>query len=292
MVLCQLLMSDSRTSYRELANKLNLSVTAVHSRIQSLVEQGVIRRFSTRVSLRVLKTFVVMVFGLSKSASVQDLRRMLGEQGSVYWLGVGGGGFLYAGAFLRSIEELEDLVGFLRDKAGLLEPAVGIVSHYSPGDAGLVEGKLSELDYSIIRSLRDNSRKALSDVAEELGVSTKTVRRRLSRMMQLGLVDMSIDWYPDASNDIIAVLHLSLKTGVDRNNVESVLRKYWPNVFMSWIFSNIPGLMLAFAWSNTMKELKELCERLEEEGFFHSVSPNVLYTGFVFKTWVDRIVEK
>ncbi|MBO3841187.1 MAG: winged helix-turn-helix transcriptional regulator [Candidatus Brockarchaeota archaeon] len=292
MILCQLLMSNSRMPYRELADRLNLSVTAVHSRIKSLLEQGVIRRFSAKVSLRALKAPIILVFGLSKSVSLQDLRRELAEQGSVYWLGVGGGNYLYIGACLREIVGLESLVSHLREKADLLEPTVGIVSRYSPGDVGPAEGRLSSLDYQIIRSLKDDSRKALSDVAEELGVSTKTVRRRLSRMMELGLVEMSIDWYPDASNDIIAILHLNLKPSIRRSDAETVLLKYWPNVFISWSFSNIPSLILSFAWSNTMKELKELCENLEQENVFQSVSPNVLYTGYVFKTWVDRLVEK
>jgi hypothetical protein len=61
---------------------------------------------------------------------------------------------------------------------------------------------------------------------------------------------------------------------------------------MTWSFSNIPSLILSFAWTNTMKELKELCKKLEQESVFQSVSPNVLYTGYVFKTWVDRLVEK
>ncbi|MEM2100072.1 MAG: winged helix-turn-helix transcriptional regulator [Thermoproteota archaeon] len=293
MILCQLLMSNSRMSYRELADRLNLSVTAIHSRVQSLVEQGVIRRFSARLSPRVLKAVSVLVFGLSRAVPVQELGKRLAGQGSVYWLGVGGGDYLYIGAYLQDVSELVDLVSFLREKAGILEPTVGIVAYTSlPRDTVPVEAKLSSLDYRIIRSLADDSRKALSKVSEELGVSTRTVRRRLERMMELGLVDMSIDWYPDASNDIMAVLHLNLKPGADSDATRTVLQKHWPNVFMSWSFSNIPNLILSFAWTNTMKELKELCKSLEQENVFQSVSPNVLYTGYVFKTWVDRLVEK
>jgi Lrp/AsnC family transcriptional regulator for asnA, asnC and gidA len=293
MILCLLLMSNSRMSYRELANRLSLSVTAVHSRIKSLVEQGVIRRFSARLSPRVFKAVSILVFGLSRVVPVQELEKGLAEHGSVYWLGVGGGNYLYVGAYLREISELDSLVSCLRDKAGILEPTVGIVSNTSlPGDTVLVEAKLSSLDYRIIRSLADDSRKALSEVAEELGVSTKTVRHRLERMMELGLVNMSIDWYPDASNDIMAVLHLNLKPGANSDAAGKALQKHWPNVFMTWSFSNIPSLILSFAWTNTMKELKELCKKLEQESVFQSVSPNVLYTGYVFKTWVDRLVEK
>jgi hypothetical protein len=39
---------------------------------------------------------------------------------------------------------------------------------------------LYDLDYQIFRSSKDNSCKATSEIAEELSVSAKTVRRRLS----------------------------------------------------------------------------------------------------------------
>jgi hypothetical protein len=73
--------------------------------------------------------------------------------------------------------------------------------------------------------------------------------------------------------------------------VDRVLQKYWPNIFFYWGFSNIPNLLLAFMWTNTMKEVKTICENLERETVFRSVLPNVLYTGYIFKTWVDRLVD-
>jgi DNA-binding Lrp family transcriptional regulator len=48
VILCQLLLMNSRLSYRRLADMLNLSVAAVHSRIQSLIDAGVIRKFTAR----------------------------------------------------------------------------------------------------------------------------------------------------------------------------------------------------------------------------------------------------
>ena len=51
VILSQLLLANSRRSYRELAEKLNLSVTAVHNRIQSLIEMGIIRKFIARPSV-------------------------------------------------------------------------------------------------------------------------------------------------------------------------------------------------------------------------------------------------
>jgi DNA-binding Lrp family transcriptional regulator len=56
VVLSQLLLVNSRLSYRELADTLNLSVTAVHNRIQNLVESGIIRKFTVPIAKFMCKT--------------------------------------------------------------------------------------------------------------------------------------------------------------------------------------------------------------------------------------------
>jgi Lrp/AsnC family leucine-responsive transcriptional regulator len=294
VILSLLLLTNSRRSYRELADTLNLSVTAVHSRIQSLIELGVIRKFTAKIGLGALKAVHVMIFGTSKISPLHGLNLKLAKHGSIYWLAVGGGNFLYIGAYLRSITELEPLVNYVKETAGLLEPTVGITSFaspYPPATYSAHDTALYDLDYQIIRSLKDNSRKATSEVADELGVSAKTVRRRLSRMMKLGLVDLSIEWYPDASNDIITIFHFHLKPETDKNAIGAIFKKYSPNMIFYWGFSNIPNSFVALVWTSTMKELQNIRESFEKESIIQSVSPNILYTGYIFKTWRDEILE-
>ena len=93
------------------------------------------------------------------------------------------------------------------------EPTVGITVSPIPIIKQNINSQIGfcELDYKIVRSMKDDSRKAISVVAEELGVSAKTVRRRLIRMIKNYLIEFSIDWYPDASNDIISIFHVQLK---------------------------------------------------------------------------------
>jgi DNA-binding Lrp family transcriptional regulator len=296
LILCQLLLLNSRRSYRELADALNLSVTAVHKRIQSLVELGVIRKFTAKIGMGAVNAINVIIFGTSKIASIHDLKGKLAEQGSIYWLATGGGNFLYIGVYLRSIAELEPLVNFCKETAGMPEPNVGITSlpslSISPEAYRARDMTLYDLDYQILRSLKDNSRKATSEIAEELHVSAKTVRRRLSRMINLGLVELSIEWYPDASNDIITVLHLQLKPEAEKSAIDKILKTYSPNMMFYWGFSNIPNYFVAFVWTNTMKELQGIRESLEREEVLRSFSPNILYAGYIFGTWRDQLPGK
>jgi Lrp/AsnC family leucine-responsive transcriptional regulator len=66
VALSLLLLQNSRLSYRELADKLNLSVNAVHRRIQALMKAGIIRAFTAKVSSHILNMVTIHVFGKSE----------------------------------------------------------------------------------------------------------------------------------------------------------------------------------------------------------------------------------
>jgi len=285
-----MLLANSRLSYRELAEKLNLSVTAVHNRIQDLINVGIIRKFTAKPSLLTQNAIHILIIGNSKANSIRDLKPKLESHSSIYWLAVGGGNILYIGAYLKHIAELEPLVSFIKQTAEMPEPTVGIT--FSPLPSNLkfleVETDMCDLDYKIIRRLKDDSRKAVADVAEEIGVSAKTARRRLDRMVKNFLIELSIDWYPDASNDIISAFHVQLKPDADNNTPNLILGKYYPNTLFYWGFSNIPNMYLFMTWCPTSKEVKELRENLEQEPSVKSVAPNVIYTGYVFNYWRDQ----
>jgi DNA-binding Lrp family transcriptional regulator len=291
VILCQLLLANSRRSYRELAEKLDLSVTAIHNRIQSLIEMGIIRKFTAKPSKYSQNAIHVFIYGNSKTNSIQDLSPKLKKHGSIYWFAVGGGNVLYIGAYLRGIAELEPLVRFIKENAELPEPTVGIT--FSPIPTLVknlkVESKLCELDYKIIRCLKDDSRKATSVIAEELGISAKTVSRRLARMINNYLVELSIEWYPDASNDIMSAFHIHLKQDTNPNAPDVIIQKYYPNTLFYWGFSNIPNIFIFFVWTPTSNELKEIRNKLELEPAIQSVAPNIIYDGYILTSWRDEI---
>jgi DNA-binding Lrp family transcriptional regulator len=204
---------------------------------------------------------------------------------------VGGGNVLYLGAYLKNIAELEPLVRFVKEKAEMPEPTVGIT--FSPTPPFLknakIDSALCELDYKIISSLKDDSRKATSVIAQEIGVSAKTVSRRLTRMVSNYLIEFSIDWYPDASNDIISAFHIRLKQDANANTPGFIIQKYYPNTLFYWGFSNIPNEYIFFVWTPTSKELKELRDKIEEEPTIQLVAPNIIFTGYIFHSWRDEI---
>jgi Lrp/AsnC family leucine-responsive transcriptional regulator len=294
MNLIMLLLANSRRSYVELAENLNLSVNAIHKRIQLLLETGVIRKFTAKVNLFATKAIVVFISGVSQLPSVQQIPEKLKAYDSIYWLAIGGGKYLYIGAYLKNLNELTTLVNFIKKEVGIPEPTIGIISASpSPISSGskATEMVLSDLDRRIIRSLKDNARKAIADVADELKVSAKTIRRRLTQMIQHNLIELSIEWYPDKSNDIFTLIDLHLTPDATLGAATTLLKKYAPFILFYWAFVNLPNTITYVVWTNNMNELQQLRENLEKEDGVTSVVPNILYTGFIFETWRDHLIE-
>jgi DNA-binding Lrp family transcriptional regulator len=281
-------MSNSRTPYHELASRLGLSINAVHKRIKAMTDAGMIRAFTARPSLVYLNAIPVWVFGRSEAAHPGEVHLRLANNDSTYWVANSGGGYVYVGGYLKELAELEPFVGFVRREGEIDEPTVGILP-LMPNR--FLSEKLYPLDYQILASLHKDSRKSVSDVASEVRASTKTVHRRLERMVEKGLVDLSIDWYPDASNDIVALCHVAVAQHADRMKVLSELKERFPqNVMIDVFFGNLLNQVVLFLWTNSMRQMDELREGISRAEGVKNVMLNVLQIGYMFDTWRDKLV--
>ena len=178
------LLENSRLTYRELADMTDISVSAIHKRIKSLEDDGFINTFIARPSLIALKYLVVIIYGTSKAKSMDALSKELGQHESIYYIGISGGKFLQISAFLRDISELQGYSTYVSNTAQISEPIVGIlnVSYMTTPEP------ITKIDYKILKSLNRDARKPLVDIAEEVGLSAKTVRKRLDRLVENDLI--------------------------------------------------------------------------------------------------------
>ena len=282
------LMTNSRTPYHELAARLGLSINAVHKRIGAMAKLGIIRTFTAHPSLSYLGAIMVWIYGRSDAAHPSDLHLRLGKDDRTYWVANSGGGFVYVGGFLRDISELDEYVEFVRKVGEISNPNVGIVpsmGRHSQKDS------LKPLDYQILASMKRDSRKPATEIAAEVNASAKTVHRRLEWMQEKGLVDFTIDWYPDASNDIVSVCHIEAAQGFDRMKLLEMLRKgFAQNILVEMLFSNLPNQIALFMWTNSMKQMEDLRESVGGAEGVGSVMLNVLQIGYMFDTWRDAMV--
>ena len=144
----------------------------------------------------------------------------------------------------------------------------------------------------IIRALRDNSRQPLVQVAEEVGVTAKTVYRSLEKMRREGSVRMSVEWVPDQPNDIMSIVHIGMDKGLDPRHAGASLFNSCPHMIYPLSFSNMRDQMACIMWARSMAEMKESLDQLSGHQGVVSVLPYVIHYCDYFPTWRDSLLEE
>jgi DNA-binding Lrp family transcriptional regulator len=149
---------------------------------------------------------------------------------------------------------------------------------------------LTSIDYKILKSLNKDARKTVTDVADDVGVTTKTVKKRIDRMVENNLVDFSFLWSDKAENNLTTGFNLYLKEGTGINSIiEHLYKEYNENIIACLSYSNIPNFLTMHTWTRNTQESQEILEKLEKEGFQEVVPILVLFTKF-YDCWVDQLL--
>lgn len=295
-----LLVMNPRVHFRELAAKLGISRQAVHHRVQTLTETGVIKGMHAGISIPYLDAVPVAITGMTRTSSIDKTLDRLGRSEFTGRVVVAGGNCLYVIGFLRKISDLGSYVDFVKRAANMSEPTVGIYCL----DDGLVPGysidgsgawkesfrELSSLDFKIIASLKDNARRPISDIAKVVGVTPKTVRRHLEAMISEGSLALTAPMDSQAGGDLFLITHVILKDGADKIEVGRRLlaRQYFQDQYIR-TFSNIPDFLIWVFWSDKIKEIRKVLEEVGEEEDVLAVTLNFAYSERIYETWRDRL---
>jgi DNA-binding Lrp family transcriptional regulator len=280
------LFMNSRLTYRELAEKHSLSVSAVHKRIKNLEDEGVIKAYIARPSLIALKSLWVMIFGISKARSIDLISKELGNHENVNFVGIAGRKSLSISTFLRDISELQELGNFISKRAQISEPFIGIKSLAF----NAISESLSTIDYKILKTLNKDARKPITDIADDVGISSKTVRKRLDRMIENNLATFTIQWNPLHTTSFLVVFDLVLSGGNDlKSTIEHLNQKYSQNLVTSYSYSNIPNRITIETWAKTAQETHNIKISLQNEEFM-DVIPHIGLSGDYYDCWIDQLL--
>ena len=285
-LLIKKLFLNSRYTYREMAEMSDLSVSAVHKRIKSLEDEGIIERYIARPSLQALKSLWVMIFGFSKARSTELVSKELGQHENINFVGIAGGKSLSISTFLRDISELQEISTFISKTAQIDETFIGIknIPYIT------IPEPLSSIDYKILKSLNMDARKPITDIAEDVGLSAKTVRRRLDSMVENNLATFTIQWKPLHTNSFIAVFDINLNEGMEiGSTIQYLNKKFSKNLVTSYSFSNIPNRITIETWARTAKEAQQIQIGLQKEGF-KDIIPHIGLSGEYYDCWIDQLL--
>ncbi len=285
-----LLSENPLVPYREMAMKLGTSVPAIHRRVELLRKKGILGGHHASIPLQYLRATSVHVVGRSLAPSMDEMTNGLSRNDSVRSVLVASGNVVFIHAELRSIGALDEFSAFAKRTAMISDPRIAIDQSHE--DDQPLQGDLTPLDLRIIRSLHDDARKNTISVSEELGVSSKTVRQHLNRMVECKLIEFMTEFDPTYSEDTSSILRIFLKEDSDKKKVgATIVRKYFPEVFYCQSFVNIPDFVICATITKTSKDLKALLGKIELEEELRSAESNIALAGRYFRTWRDALVE-
>ncbi len=164
-----------------LAKEVDTSVVTVKERIARLEEIGVIAGYQIFPNLRHLDLGARgYFFRIREEGKGDAVDKMAGLDGLLELHDFLGGGVCADFAF-QGPKDLAGKLAYLSEKSGDANPQRFYDRHMP-----VVKRRLSRLDWKILRALRGRARRPLAEVAETVGVSGRTVKRRHDTMAREG----------------------------------------------------------------------------------------------------------
>lgn len=174
---------DGRMSYRSMGSSLGRSTNTVKSRVSHLISSRVIEKFIVKVNFASLGYQTTCIIGIRHN-DTPDVASRLALLGELFLQVDCVNGVSFFGLAIK--DGMEEKIRLL-DRA--LKPA-RVQSLFVRKTA--CNHKLSETDLKIIKYLLSDPRKGVSEIARDISVSTKTIARRLDKMISNNVLHFSI----------------------------------------------------------------------------------------------------
>jgi DNA-binding Lrp family transcriptional regulator len=283
----QNLMRHSRTPYREIGASIGISVSSVHKRIKKLEEDNVIQAYIATPSWNAINYLIVTISGRANVKSLDLLSNEVGNHENTFSCVIASGKFFYATGYLRDITGLQEYSSFVTKAAKMENPTIGIMNldYITAPDY-----HLTTLDYKILKSLYRDARKPIADIAEDIGISAKTVKKRIDNMVENRLVDFGVEWSLIGENNFMTDFRITLEDSMDTQSViRHLYTKYSDNVIYIVHYANVPNLILFHVWCRSPQESNQIEADLHKEGY-KDILPIVFLKIPYFDNWLNQLV--
>ncbi|MFX0016002.1 MAG: winged helix-turn-helix transcriptional regulator [Candidatus Hermodarchaeota archaeon] len=281
----KLLNSNGRMPFSTISKKIKLSLNGTKKRINKLEQEGVIKGYSCELSFGILgeETGLVRINVSSKLESVQEIVDTIGNHDLIFTVGVGIDNKIIAVFTYRTSSEVVELENWLKSVSSIETVELFLLLSKPIKDPSLI----APADYKIISELRGNGRLPLQTLSERTQISTRTLKKRLDRLLNNGLIYFSTMLSPGSSEElIIFTIFCTLRLEVNKINFfQKVMKIFAENFWVGWIVVEKPVIILSFFAPN-IKTIRNVEEGLKQT-FLEIVSTDTITggEGFHFHDW-------
>jgi DNA-binding Lrp family transcriptional regulator len=288
IVILKLLLFDGRMSYESIAKKVKITPYLAKKKIQNLVDLGVIMNFVTNLNFLMFHKSVCYTLAEVKQGTDQeDLIIRMGRLDQVT------GGAISLQNKMQIIhtysndhdfkENLEKLMEF--EELEKVENFILLV----PQAFSFKETRLTKTDWKIINSIKDNCRKTDVEIANELGISSKTVKRRLGYLRENNIILFMIDLDTSAADFLSYLLIVQFQriAAESLTKVMKIIEKY----FYVWRVANQEAFIFT-VFIDKLRDIDDHVKEIEKIPYVKEVISFVPTKMFYFRSWIDKLIKK
>jgi len=273
---------NARTSYSKIANNINLSIRGVSLRIERLLNDKVIKRFTVIFNVNLLG-FRHYIFSISPIRSKKILTKNLLDEfkkiHEINQLWQFHNDIFILSVFCKNTRQLE----LILNKLSSLDIKI---NRYEEARAYMPDNyPLSVIDWKIVNFLQNNARVGKSEIAKALNISQKTVMRRMERMKNMKLVRYSLELNFEAIEGMITAL-ISFETERNYRDVFRIIKKDPAIKFWRSAGTVSPSIIL-FVYAKSITDIYEIYSKIKNQKDIRSIS-----LDFIVHNWDNSTIIK
>lgn len=283
----KILNKNSRRSYRSIAKELGISGRAVQKRVNGMLSEGFIISFEVGFDPSLMGICACVTdIKLKSEAKISRTIRELKKIPNIHFVVCGIDNTLTSMIYYHNPKELEEIL-----------ERISLIEHVSNVEPGIPRSRLSTdvkislLDWKIIFSLNHNARKRNHEIAKELEVSPKTIKRKLDRLIRNKVLFFTVD--VDLSKPkglIVYVLSVDLETGVKKKKIYNEIKNKFGNIWAA--VGPVQPAIAFFMYAKSLSEIGKVMEDVKRISGLKKVNISMYTSYHKFTGWYDKQIEK
>ena len=253
MKILNMLLDNCRESDRQIGKIIGISGGAVKSRIQKMIDNKVIQKFTLKIEPPILgyNLFYVVVTGENKD----DILKQVKLIGDPFLVVPCVGGITVCGIVVReNVEQKIELTkNLMRD--------VRVLSIFNAENPG-ISSDLTRTDLEIIEQLLQNPRAKIDEIARTTNFSTKTITRSIEKLQNDDAILFSLLYDPEKLSGYVPYAILVWVEN-DFKKTLKTLEKKFSNSFLQKPFIAKNQIVL-FMYSDNIFKLDELTQNVRD----------------------------
>ena len=253
MKILNMLLDNCRESDRQIGKIIGISGGAVKSRIQKMIDNKIIEKFTLKIEPPILgyNLFYVVVTGENKD----DILKQVKLIGDPFLVVPCVGGITVCGIVVKeNVEQKIELAkNLMRD--------VRVLSIFNAENPG-ISSDLTRTDLEIIEKLLQNPRAKIDDIARATNFSTKTITRSIEKLQNDDAILFSLLYDPEKLSGYVPYAILVWVEN-DLKKILKTLEKKFSNSFLQKPFIAKNQIVL-FMYSDNIFKLDELTQNVRD----------------------------